>query len=921
MSVIVPASGPTPNPILLIGEAPGKVEAQQLRPFVGPSGRLQDAYLSHYHSSCRSWRKTNVIPLYLDGNPDPTPELISQWTPYLNAELLSCNLSLIICVGRFAMRHFLGESADLEISHGLLHEIFSPVLNRFVYVLPIYHPAGALHADNRSEGAIDRIPLIVQDYGQVARYASAIKSGNESLLLSELRHDPYAGVEDYHDITGSEMAEWLFTFNVEPHWPIIDGRRIPPEIGLDTETTPSIQVSTRPGTGWTLRACQPDFHVGIAALQFCADNGSMFVTHQAGTPSGCMYDTVECRALGLDLSRATIWDTMNAAYLLKTESKALKTLASRFCGMEMEDYSSLVEGIARDKQIAHLRLILSIPDWSIPIPILEQETDGSFAYYTPTAIPKIVAGILRDIDSGKVIKTGPTNPEERYKKIHTLLRDEIESRLGPLPYATLNDIPLSRATFYASRDADATLRLKSRLSAQLALHDIPESLISLRNSILPVFEEIQRTGMPASHSRFLSLQSYVQTQMDFLQHELSTNYNHGRPFNPASQDQVNVLMLKQGLTGEKKSAKTGKQSTGKKSIEHLRHSNHAIDLVMLHREHAKIRDTYVDPILSIWDKRLKSTGDDSDLFTVYTQLQPVTQTAMRLSSRKPAMLNQPSRTELGRRVRSCYVTGLSDDPSSPLYTPIRFGSWDFSGQEARVAAHVSQDETMIRLFREDRDIHTETAMRVFGIPASRVDKWDHRMPCKTAFFGCLNGMSGLGLLDQFRMYIPPDKDPTGHWTNLQNCKNLVNEIVASVYPGLGRAAREIAAHCRLSPDGKISTLYGLPRYLPDIHSREPSKSSAAAREAFNHVIQGTAQGMTQSAQVYLSPTIRNLQDCGISIGVNLQVHDELIFTFDVEHWDLMNDLVLDAMINHYGYKFCIPISAEGHMAISWGELK
>lgn len=969
--IIVPPSGKSPNRVLVVGEAPGREEYERGEPFVGAAGREQNFYLSRHDLHSRYFRLTNVIQEYTEGNPDPSPEQIAYWTPHLEREIATCQPSIILAVGRFAARWFLGSNAELDDCHGIPHlggEFDSTLAPRAhgAIVLPIYHPAYGLYSPEAKA-------LINWDYTQFAYYLDLITRNKRHLIT--FRRDEYAGRETYLDVTGEQLADLLSTDK-------------PTTLGLDTEgllPNPwSVQVSPTPGTAYTLRTSQPDLSTGIRYLQHLVDSNCLIVTHDAGTPQGALHDTQICRAIGLELTDARTFNTMYAAFLLRTESKGLKSLAYRWCGMVMDDYMSLVAGIARDKQLSYLHSILA-RDWPKPETRIVRKPDGSKKPYTPKSIEAFALAIVRDIESGKLNKDGEvTDPYNRWmggkgnKGIDRVLRATVESTLGPIPTASLNDVELSKAITYACSDPDATLRLLDPLTDQLRKNNLLP-LMSTGMAVLPIFEEMQRVGMPASRSQFLDLAHYVDARMQTIQERISTLYNDGQPFNAGSPKQVAELMSRRGLKGEKKT-KTGTISTGKKSIEHLKHTDSAIADIIEWREHAKIATTYAYPLLDIADEQATDKGckidDDNpyhcphckskgfgeeldgsgrcsfcsgrengnyeppDLFTVHCKLKPVTVVSRRLSAEDPSLLNVPVRTELGRRVRMCYRT----------FPHETFSAHDFSGQEARVAAHVCNSRLMIRLFshcrhcgeyldqskitndrcdksdsgkHEGGDIHAETATRVFGVKPGDVDKetykYKYRMPAKTGFFGILNGMEGPGLLDQFRMYIPPEFDPDGYWSNLDNCTALVTEIKRKVYPELYDTSEAVLQEIKRT--GLVRDLYGMMRYLPQAWSRDRKEVAEAGRQGFNHIIQGTAQGMMQNALVWLRPHLRDLQRAGLYVYPALPIHDELIMRIDPWLWPVVDQLVSEAFTCHYGLKLKVPVEVDGHMANNWSDLK
>lgn len=482
MHSIVLGAGRTPSRVLLCGEAPGREEASRGLPFVGESGREQDRYLARHNLHAQHWYRTNVVKTYIEGNPDPTPELIAEWSPFLEAEVLACAPSLIIAVGRFAARWFLGDDCDMADVHGIPHRpgAFDPALARragpALCVLPIYHPALGLHEPS-ARG------VIAEDYAAVADVLRRINRGDEIAF----HEDPYAGREDYRDVTGAELASLIYA-------------AMPEEIALDTEGEPgdewSVQVSWTEGAGYVLRCEQPDFADGIAALNVLVAAGTTFILHNASTPDYAMYDVIMCRGMGLELRYARLVDTMYALYL-RHESQGLKSAAYRHAAMRMTDYMSLVGEIGREKAIAYLHYIqtdtLAVPRYGkrgqrikdgkrkvsvvvdpntgelLPLPDLEprlvEAGDGTWSVKTPGQLGARAEKILADIAADKRDKQGRrVDPYKRWKNIEAWLREPAELVLGPMPRGHLRDVPLSESTFYGARDADATLRLAHDLN-------------------------------------------------------------------------------------------------------------------------------------------------------------------------------------------------------------------------------------------------------------------------------------------------------------------------------------------------------------------------------------------------------------------------------------------------------------------------
>lgn len=235
--VYVPAAGRQPCDFLIVGEAPGVEEAARGRPFVGRAGREQDAYLSRHSDGTihsRQARLANVYPIFREGNPDPSPSEIREWSEVLEQEVLETIPSLILAVGRFATRWFLGP-VDLDSVHGLPHRAgaFDPSLahrGNGAIIVPVIHPAAGFYdADIRA--------LIDWDYSQAVRWLKAIRKGRSV----PIREDEYEGSEDYQDVSGKELARYLRSEMGRRGVPLRSGDVLAPSTEVDTPGTKGSQ--------------------------------------------------------------------------------------------------------------------------------------------------------------------------------------------------------------------------------------------------------------------------------------------------------------------------------------------------------------------------------------------------------------------------------------------------------------------------------------------------------------------------------------------------------------------------------------------------------------------------------------------------------------------------------------------------------
>lgn len=894
--IFVPPFGKTPNKWMIIGEAPGADEARLLRPFCGRAGQEQQQHLIRNGLLQSSFRLANIYPIFQPGNPDPTPDQIDTYTPDLIREIHSTNPSLIVAVGRFAARWFLGESAELDDVHGIPQKAGSLDPTRACRapshstILPVIHPASVFYGDPEAQ-AKSRM-LVMWDYSQVAETIRLIETDKPIPYPI----DEYEGLEEYLDVTGKELADLL-----SPGWSTPDI----PYLAIDTEDDFSIQVSWQPGTAYTLRLCQPDLSIGISALQSLVDRGVEVITHDADTPQGCLYDTRKCLESGLDLRRSNMFNTMYNLRLYRVEPAGLKPASYRSCGMRLHPYTDLIAGIGKEKQIDYLKKILELSDqWPTPITRQVFENDGTSSLYTPEKITTTVSRIIHDVESGKLDKDDlPTDPYKRWHgigkkwKIGRELRKPIEQVLGVMPIATLNDVPLRDAYRYGCADADATGRVSIKCKIRNEQLGLTRTMSDAMKTI-PMFFEMQENGMYASRAKFEDLASFCQSRMSAIGTDISIKYFDCQPFNPNSGPQTEQLLIRRGLKPAKKTP-TGRVSVGKKSIEQYRYKDPAIGLLFDWKEHEHINSSFCRPFIE--------TFPDGSLYHDVTSVFRIAHTeTRRLASQDPNLLNLPVRTEIGRRVRACFVCR----PGEELI------SVDLSQIELRCLAHDSGSRFLISKFISGADVHAETAVEVFGkpipLPGSELDKWemDCRLPAKTTNFGLVYGQQKWGLFDQFRMR------GLDQWP-MEECERLRLQILRLF--GIDDYIKRVVKEAR--EKGYVLDISGMRHYLPNLYVRDDKLRSEAERQVVSYRIQSMAQWMIQKAMGHLMEIVWSMQDAGLNVKPRLQVHDELIFSCDEELVDMLGDIIVDAMVNHCGIKLRVPVKAKAHIGDSWDQLK
>ncbi|WP_117237084.1 DNA polymerase I [Thermus sediminis] len=353
----------------------------------------------------------------------------------------------------------------------------------------------------------------------------------------------------------------------------------------------------------------------------------------------------------------------------------------------------------------------------------------------------------------------------------------------------------------------------------------------------------------------------------------------GRPFNLNSRDQLErVLFDELGLPAIGKTEKTGKRSTSAQVLEALREAHPIVEKILQYRELTKLKSTYIDPLPDLIHPR---TG------RLHTRFNQTATATGRLSSSDPNLQNIPIRTPLGQRIRRAFLA----EEGWVLV------ALDYSQIELRVLAHLSGDENLIRVFREGRDIHTETASWMFGVPREAVDPLMRRA-AKTVNFGVLYGMSAHRLSQE--LAIPYEEAQAFIERYFRGFPRVRAWIEGTLEEGRRR--------------GYVETLFGRRRYVPDLNARVKSVREAAERMAFNMPVQGTAADLMKLAMVRLFPRLE-----AMGARMLLQVHDELVLEAPREKAEAVAQMAKEVMEGVY--PLAVPLVVEVGIGEDWLSAK
>ncbi|WKF67396.1 DNA polymerase I [Streptococcus equi] len=356
----------------------------------------------------------------------------------------------------------------------------------------------------------------------------------------------------------------------------------------------------------------------------------------------------------------------------------------------------------------------------------------------------------------------------------------------------------------------------------------------------------------------------------------------GEVFNINSPKQLGVILFEKmqlplHLT---KKTKTG-YSTAVDVLERLAPIAPIVAKILDYRQITKLQSTYV---IGLQDYIMA----DGRIHTRY--LQDLTQTG-RLSSVDPNLQNIPIRLEQGRLIRKAFT---------PSHDDAVLLSSDYSQIELRVLAHISGDEHLIAAFKEGADIHTSTAMRVFGIEKPEDVTANDRRNAKAVNFGIVYGISDFGLSNN--LGIPR-----------KQAKAYIDTYFER-YPGIKDYMERVVREAK--DKGYVETLFKRRRQLPDINSRQFNLRSFAERTAINSPIQGSAADILKIAMINLDQA---LVAGGFETKMLLQVHDEIVLEVPNHELAAIKELVKETMES--AVNLAVPLRVDESAGKSWYEAK
>lgn len=432
----------------------------------------------------------------------------------------------------------------------------------------------------------------------------------------------------------------------------------------------------------------------------------------------------------------------------------------------------------------------------------------------------------------------------------------------------------------AARTAALTLALVAPLRECMARENAANVFDGIEMPLVPVLAKMERAGMLVDPDRLHSLSEGLATQITEVERSIR-DLAGDETFNIGSPMQLShVLFDVMGLpTKGLKKTKRGYYSTNAKVLSDLARDHEIVRLILDWREKSKIKSTYLDTLGPL-------RRGDGRVHTTYNQT--ITATG-RLSSSDPNLQNIPTRSELGRTVKTAFSAGEGSV----------FLAVDYSQIELRLLAHLSGDEHLVRAFNEGEDFHAETAARVFGVPVSEVTP-DLRSRAKAVNFGIVYGQQAYGLSQSLHI-------------SMAEARDMIDRYYEA-YPGVRTFLDNVVA--RAKQTGYAETMYGRRRHIPELKAKNPQLRGFGERTAMNHPMQGTAADIIKIAMARVS---RRLEEEGFAAHMILQVHDELDFECPVEEVERLTAMVQDVMEHVVDLR--VPLIAEASTGVTWADAK
>ena len=442
-----------------------------------------------------------------------------------------------------------------------------------------------------------------------------------------------------------------------------------------------------------------------------------------------------------------------------------------------------------------------------------------------------------------------------------------DSSSAPSLFSAGSPVPTGRAAYFC-------LALEAKSLASLKEADALKLLEEIELPLSRVLAKMEIEGFPIDKDTLEEIGSSFRKKKDELQKEITEIA--GFPLNASSPKQVaDLLFVKLGLAGGKV------PGTSVEVLNEYKDAHPIVSKILEYRKYSKLVGTYIDGLVP-------HVKEDGKIHTCFNQAQTTTG---RLSSSNPNLQNISARDEESRAIRKAFYYPDED---------IEIASFDYSQIELRVLASLSKCQAYIDVFNSDRDIHTETARRIFAVPEGEEVTSLQRRKAKAVNFAIIYGVTPFGLAQQ-----------------IQGTPKEAMEMIASFkrhYPEVDSYLQKIISD--VERQGYVTTMFGRRRYLRDISDANYAKREAAKRAALNAPVQGSAADLIKIAMLEVD---KLLKEGGYKTKMVLQIHDELLFAVPKQEKETVLPIIKEKM--EHAVSLLTKLTVEGSIGRSWFDAK
>ncbi|PRR36267.1 DNA polymerase I [Borreliella burgdorferi] len=437
------------------------------------------------------------------------------------------------------------------------------------------------------------------------------------------------------------------------------------------------------------------------------------------------------------------------------------------------------------------------------------------------------------------------------------------------------NISLEMATSYSSEDADITFRLFNIFTKKLKEDKLDKLMHEIEMPFNKVIIEMEENGIYLDKEYLKEYGKELGKELEAIENEIIKSI--GIDFNLNSPKQMHEILFEK--LNLKLPEKMKKDSTDIKVLESLREQHESIENLIKYRQIAKLKSTYTDNLIELINYKTNR------LHTSFIQTKTATG---RITSINPNLQNIPIKDEKGRKIRKAF---------KPENGNI-FISADYSQIELAILAHLSQDKVLIKAFENNKDIHTETASKLFKIEEKEITP-NLRRIAKSINFGIIYRMSDFRLAKELGI-------------TKEEAKGFINSYFDS-YPKIKEFIINQINFVKNA--GYSETILKRRRYIKEINSNNYLERSAAERIAINSIIQGSAADIMKIAMVKVFNEFKSKK---MESKILLQVHDEMLIESPIEEENEVKKILKIMM--ETAYILNLPLRANIETGKSWGEI-